>query len=230
MRSSGRASGCDSGVSKLSRPRSIRPAMHTAVTALDRLASGTGAPTTERPMATSRTGRPAWRTTSPPELSPYLAIQARQARSMPSTVWARTGASGPARGPARQAAARSTRPARRSDTMLSPPDRALPPVRDLQALLAQATPSRDTEAREPVDGAGENIGFHVHADPGRVGECCLGDAEKVEQRDDQHQGRVLEQGDELVGHRGQRDPERLRQHDHGMAAPGTQAPRLRPPA
>jgi len=59
MRAKVRASACDSGVSKESLPRSIRLAMHTPVIALDRLASGTGAPTAARPMATSRTGWPA---------------------------------------------------------------------------------------------------------------------------------------------------------------------------
>ena len=86
MRAKVRASACDSGVSKESLPRSIRLAMHTPVIALERLASGTGAPTAARPLATSRTGWPAWRTTIPPELSLYLAIQLRQACSMPSTV------------------------------------------------------------------------------------------------------------------------------------------------
>ncbi len=53
------ASACDSGVSKDSRPRSMRPATQTAVTALERLATGTGWPTVSRPIAASRTALPA---------------------------------------------------------------------------------------------------------------------------------------------------------------------------
>ena len=93
MRAKVRASACDSGVSKESLPRSIRWAMHTPVIALERLANETGAPTTARPMAASWTGWPAWRTTMPPVRCPNLTIQARQACSMPSTVWACAGSS-----------------------------------------------------------------------------------------------------------------------------------------
>src|SRR5258708_14940205 len=203
MRAKVRASACDSGVSKESLPRSIRLAIHTPVIALERLASGTGSPTTARPMATSRTGWPAWRMTMPPVRCPYFAAQLRQACSIPSTVWARTGSIA-----AKKAVTSANRKSRRIvstsglDLQVSI-SRSLPSVSHLQPLLARAAPLRDAEAGEPVDGAGEDIGFHVHADPGRAGEGRLADAQQVEQRDDQHQGRVLEQSDEPVGHGGE---------------------------
>ena len=95
------------------------------------------------------------------------------------------------------------------------------------AALQRQPDAREAEAAEPVEQAGERIGLLVHADPVRVGERGLRDAEQVEDRDDQHQRGVLHQRDELVGHRGQRNANGLRQHDEAGRAPVAEAQRGR---
>ncbi len=47
-----------------------------------------------------------------------------------------------------------------------------------QHHLEVAAPAREREADHPVDRAREDIGLHVHADPGGVGQRGLGDAEQ----------------------------------------------------
>src|SRR4051812_27664681 len=81
------------------------------------------------------------------------------------------------------------------------------------AHLHPPAPAREGKAHEPVDRAGKSVGLHAFPDPGGVGERGLGDAEKVEDRDDEDKRGVLDERDELVRHRGQSDAQRLRQHD-----------------
>ncbi len=133
------ASACDSGVSKESRPRSIKPAMQTAVTALDRLATGTAAPTASWPIAASRTARPPWTTASPPVLRRCSAIQARHACSMPSTVWA---------------CARPTAPASRTRIRMAREDRnaRMTGCRHVWHRPRAGTAEKIRERRHPVGG------------------------------------------------------------------------------
>src|SRR5260221_7523226 len=82
-------------------------------------------------------------------------------------------------------------------------------------------------AEREIHEAREQVGLNAEAGPRRILQGDLDGAEQVEQADDQHQGGVLEEADEGVDQRRDREAQRLRQdHVRGLL-PGPEAEGLR---
>ena len=95
------------------------------------------------------------------------------------------------------------------------------PCRSSSATCRSRTPrrpARQRHSRSPALFGAAQFG---------VGEAELDDAEQVEDADDQHQARVLEQADEAVDDARDDDAERLRQDDEPHHLPIAEADRLR---
>ena len=96
----------------------------------------------------------------------------------------------------------------------------------VQPALQVLTIPGHAETENPESKSHEHVALHVEPQPIGVGGHRLGHSEKVEQPDNEHQGRVLEQADEGVDDAGNDDFQGLRQDNEPHHAPVAQAERL----
>ena len=86
------------------------------------------------------------------------------------------------------------------------------------ALEMLAVP-RNAVTEHKVDEGDEEIDLDAEAHPPGIDDDGFGGAQQVEQTDDDHEGRVLEERDEGVDERRDGHPQRLRQHDQDGRRP-----------
>src|SRR5262249_60357243 len=98
----------------------------------------------------------------------------------------------------------------------APRDTSAPRVARRKAPPEEGRIARHAETKDPEHRAGEYVagGSRLRREPFGIGRYrLLDDAEQVEQPDDEHEARVLEQRDERVDDAGNDELQRLRQHD-----------------
>src|SRR4029077_230571 len=95
----------------------------------------------------------------------------------------------------------------------------------VEAALEAAAIARHGKAAEEEHSGREDIALFGEAEPGRILQCLLDGAEQVDEADDGHERRVLEQVDDVVDDPGHDDAKGLRQGHEELHLPPAEAER-----